>query len=241
MPAQKYYLIYQDLKQEIEEGVYPPESCIPTEFTLVERYHCSRNTVRRPIQQLQELGYVQSIHGKGVVVIFHKELLTYFRDGFESTIAFYGRQNKKVDNRVLELKHYVAGEREAEMGFRDGTPMCKIKRLRLVDDVPTAIEIARFPDRMVRGLTEEIARNSIYEYIMSGAGEKLISSRRRVTVEPATEDDLTYLDPFPRDCVAVVTSRSYDANGRLVEYSQSRNIPQAFSFGAIYTDKKIPG
>ncbi len=239
MPAQKYYMIYQDLKQEIEDGVYPPETCIPTEYSLVKRYTCSRNTVRRAIQQLQEIGYVQSIHGKGVVVIYHKELTTYYREGFESMIAFYSRQNKKVDYRLLELRHYIAGPEEVEMGFRPGTEMCMIRRLRIVEQVPTAIEIARFPDKMVKGMTEKIARTSIYDYILKEVGEKLISSRRRITVEPATEEDMEFLDPVPFGCVAVITSRSYDANGQMVEYSQSRNNPQDFSYGTIVRDRRI--
>lgn len=42
---------------------------LPTELQLIERFSCSRNTVRRAISQLNTEGYVQSIKGKGVVVL----------------------------------------------------------------------------------------------------------------------------------------------------------------------------
>ena len=70
MPAKKYSTIYEDLKNKIEKGVYKMQSCLPTEYALVEMYGCSRNTIRRAVQELSGIGYVQSIHGKGVVVIY---------------------------------------------------------------------------------------------------------------------------------------------------------------------------
>lgn len=72
MPAQKYTQIYLDLKEKIEDGTYPEQGYLPSEYTLIEQYGCSRNTVRRAISQLADEAYVQSIHGKGVIVIYHQ-------------------------------------------------------------------------------------------------------------------------------------------------------------------------
>ena len=69
MPAQKYEEIYKDLKTKIEDGIYQPQELLPGEYALSENYSCSRNTVRRAISMLVSDAYVQSIHGKGVVVI----------------------------------------------------------------------------------------------------------------------------------------------------------------------------
>ena len=70
MPAQKYEAIYNDLKEKIEEGIYAPQSILPSENNLTARYGVSRNTIRRAIAKLADESYVQSIHGKGVVVIY---------------------------------------------------------------------------------------------------------------------------------------------------------------------------
>lgn len=63
MPAEKYTAIYNDLKQKIEEGLYAPQSVLPSENILTTRYGVSRNTVRRAIAKLADESYVQSIHG----------------------------------------------------------------------------------------------------------------------------------------------------------------------------------
>ena len=37
MPAEKYTAIYKDLKKKIEEGVYAPQSTLPSENVLTTR------------------------------------------------------------------------------------------------------------------------------------------------------------------------------------------------------------
>ena len=48
-------------------------NCCPSENTLVKEFDCSRNTIRRAIGQLASEGYVQSIHGKGVRIIYQPD------------------------------------------------------------------------------------------------------------------------------------------------------------------------
>jgi GntR family trehalose operon transcriptional repressor len=241
MPAQKYVEIYRELKEMIEEGRYPAETCIPTEYALVDRYKCSRNTIRRAIHQLQEIGYVQSIHGKGVVVIYRKDYdrVQQTSDRIESSTAYYSRRNTRTEVQVLELRHYRAGEQETAMGFRKDQRLCFVKRLRLVEGTPDAIECAWFPEEKVKGITTEIAQNSIYEYIGSVLGQKIISSKRQITVEVATEDDLRYLDPSPANCLGVIMSRSFNADGTMIEYSQMRKVPQTFVYSTIARQQKL--
>ncbi len=70
MPKAKFENIYQDLKQKIESQEYPYQELLPSENTMVDIYGCSRNTIRRAVAELAEDGYVQSLHGKGVRVIY---------------------------------------------------------------------------------------------------------------------------------------------------------------------------
>ena len=72
MPAAKYDAIYRSLREAIEHQEYPYQSTLPSEHQLIQMYDCSRNTVRRAIAQLGEEGYVQSVHGKGVLVLYQK-------------------------------------------------------------------------------------------------------------------------------------------------------------------------
>ena len=70
MPKSKYETIYKDLKQKIEEEIFPRGELLPSENRLIETYGCSRNTVRRAIARLVTDGYVQTMQGKGVRNIY---------------------------------------------------------------------------------------------------------------------------------------------------------------------------
>lgn len=72
MPKAIFQTIYKDLKLKIEAQKYEFQQFLPSENMLVETYGCSRNTVRRALAMLAEEGYVQSIHGIGVRVIYQQ-------------------------------------------------------------------------------------------------------------------------------------------------------------------------
>ena len=56
MPKAKYDEIYLDLKRAVENGTYSYGSLLPSENTLITRYDCSRNTIRRALAGLGEDG-----------------------------------------------------------------------------------------------------------------------------------------------------------------------------------------
>src|SRR3954447_18508184 len=60
--------IADDLRRQIETGVYPPGEKLPSERVLAERYSAARNTAREAIRLLAEGGLVTAEHGRGVFV-----------------------------------------------------------------------------------------------------------------------------------------------------------------------------
>ena len=85
MAAAKYHHIYEILRERIESEEYPRSSTLPCEHTLIEEFDCSRNTIRRAIGLLAENGYVQSLQGKGVNIIYQpKDQSEFLFDEIES-------------------------------------------------------------------------------------------------------------------------------------------------------------
>ena len=83
---------------------------------------------------------------------------------------------------------------------------------------------------VVPGLTKEIAETSIYDYIENTLGMSIITSKRLMTVERVTEIDTKYMDLNDYNCLAVVSSQTYNSNGIMFEFTQSRHRPDYFSF-----------
>lgn len=82
------------------------------------------------------------------------------------------------------------------------------------------------------GLTKEIAESSVYEYLEQNLHMTIINSKRIMTVEKITQIDEKYLKLCVKDynCLAVVSSRTYNSDGVMFEYTQSRHRPDYFRF-----------
>jgi len=87
-------------------------------------------------------------------------------------------------------------------------------------------------------LTPEIAEQSIYAYLEQEVGLHIVTSKRLITVERATPWDRECLDLGDYDCLAVVTSNTFNSDGVMFEYTQSRHHPEYFSFQDTATRKR---
>lgn len=63
-----YKSIYEILKKDVLDGVYPTGSLLPTELTLANQYAVSRPTIAKVYNQLQEEGYITKKKGLGTIV-----------------------------------------------------------------------------------------------------------------------------------------------------------------------------
>lgn len=240
MPKAKYDEIYLDLKWAVESGAYPYGSLLPSENTLITRYDCSRNTIRRALAGLGEDGYVQSIHGKGVRVIYQpSERASFTVGGIESFHETARRNQLNVVTKVVRFEEAVVDQRTAEeSGFPAGEQVYNILRVRYLDGKPLILDYNLFLKSLVPGLTAEIAERSIYAYIEKELGMQIVTSKRTITVEHATAEDKRLLVLGDYNCLAVVTGQTFNADGLLFEYTQSRHQPDYFSFHDTATRKK---
>ncbi|TCN21112.1 FadR/GntR family transcriptional regulator [Mesobacillus foraminis] len=60
--------VYEQLKEHIANGAWPPGSKIPSETQLQKMFNVSRVSIRSAIQRLRDLGIVVTYHGKGTFV-----------------------------------------------------------------------------------------------------------------------------------------------------------------------------
>ena len=239
MPKAKYDQIYRDLKEKIETEVYSYQEMLPSEHMLVREYGCSRNTVRRALAELTADGYVQPMHGKGVRNIFRPvEQAAFTVGGIESFKESSARNKRKGTTQVLQFAEIIADEKiEKRTGFRKGICLYYIQRLRFLNGIPLILDHNYFLKEAVPGLTPEIASQSIYDYLEGTLGITITTSKRTLTVEHVTQIDEKYIDLKDYNCMAVITSQTFDDNGIQFEYTQSRHHPDFFQFQDVATRK----
>ena len=240
MPKSKFEQIYKDLKEKIESGDYAYQDLLPSENTMVSIYNCSRNTIRRALSELTEQGYVQPLHGKGVRVIYQPiDQAAFTSGGIESFKESAIRNHRKRHTEVLQFAEITADERlAAKTGFPVGSELYYLQRVRFLDGIALILDINMFLKSLVPNLTKEIAENSIYEYIENDLGMSIVTSKRKMTVERATQIDEKYLQLNDYNCLAVVTGQTFNADGIMFEYTQSRHRPDYFCFQDTATRKR---
>ena len=243
MPRAKYDHIYKDLKEKIETEVYAYQEMLPSENVLVTEYGCSRNTVRRAIAELTADGYVQPMHGKGVRNIFQPVEQTAFTVGGIESFKESAIRNKKTPfTKVLQFTEITVDEKiERRTGFKKGTELYYIQRLRSLDGKPLILDHNYFLKELTYGLTPEIAERSVYDYLEGVKGITITTSKRTLTVERVTQVDEKYLDLRDYNCMAVITSQTFDDNGIQFEYTQSRHRPEFLPLQVVATMRKGPG
>lgn len=232
MPKSKFETIYKDLKEKIEAQQYGYQDLLPSENTMVEIYGCSRNTIRRAVKVLADEGYVQSLHGKGVRVIYQPVDQTSFTiAGIESFKESALRNHRDVLTKAVLFTELTTDKRvSARTGFPEGSELYYIQRVRYLDGKALILDVNMFLKSAVPGLTKKIAEHSIYDYIEKDLGMQIVTSKRKMTVEHSTQIDEKYMDLGDYHCLAVITSQTFNADGVMFEYTQSRHRPDYFCF-----------
>lgn len=232
MPKAKYSEIYKDLKAKIENGEYEFQELLPSENQLILTYDCSRNTIRRAVSTLVTDGYVQTIQGQGIRNIFQPALRTSFTiGGIESFKESALRNNQIPKTEVLCFTEITADQKiSSKTGFPVGSQLYYLQRLHYLDGKALILNHNYFLKDVATNLTKEIAENSIYEYLEKVLHISIVTSKRIMTVEKMTEIDEKYLELCDYNCLAVVSSQTYNSDGVMFEYTQSRHRPDYFRF-----------
>lgn len=225
----KYKVIYNKLLEMIESGAVKPNALLPSENELMRMYDVSRDTVRKSLNLLLQNGYIQKAKGKGSLV------LDINRFNFPvSGVSSFKELAKTMKGSSETIVHRFTPEAvdEAiakELYMQDGN-VYKIERIRKIDGECIILDIDHLNAQIVSGLTEQIAQDSIYEYIEQQLGLKISFAKKEITVERATSNDKELLDMKDYDMVVSVKSYTYLEDATLFQYTESRHRPDKFKF-----------
>ena len=232
MPSIKFDKIYVDLKNKIETGEYEFNALLPSENELKKIYNCSRSTAHRAISGLIERGYVQTRPGSRVRVIFEQVERNVFKiGGIESFKEAAARNGFSYETKIVKLEEIIADEEiAARTGFKVGDELYDVRRVRCIEGRALILDKNYFLVSATRGLNEEIARKSIYDYLENTLKMKILTSKRCMTAELATTEDKSLLELDDYNCLVIISGRVFNADGVQFEYTESRHRPDYFCF-----------
>ena len=184
VPSQEkplYQQIYDDIKDAINEGVYPPESKIPTETELSETYSVSRITIRRAIEDLSNAGYLVKRRGLGTFVCAPRMRRNVLRGKAPKSFTDICRESGHVPSARL-IKKEIVPPRPDEcefFGIDENELVIHIQRVRMADGLPIFEENMFLPYRDAKELyAMDLKGESIYQAFDSLYGRTPVKQAR---------------------------------------------------------------
>lgn len=163
-PVPIYHQLEEAIKQQIENGLLKEEELIPSEREFAERFQISRMTVRQAINNLVADGYLNRKKGRGTFV--SKKKVEQELQGMTSFTEDMLSRGMNPSSKLLSFKIIGADKKTAlDLKIAENEPIYKIKRIRLADGAPMALETAYIPVNLIPGLSEENSNLSLYQYI----------------------------------------------------------------------------
>jgi GntR family transcriptional regulator len=193
---------------------------IPAERQLGIDLGVSRLTVRAALDELVREGYLVRRRGAGTFVAEPKVQkgidITSFSDDMRA-------RGLTPESRTLDLRVELAGARLGRiLHVSPSEEIISVKRLRLADGDPMAIELLHTRASLVPGLTgRDLEENSFYDLLSSRYGISIVGGTQ--TVEPTvTNEEESAALGVPLHSPALLFERlTRSSTGDLVEFTSS--------------------
>ncbi|MBA4537553.1 GntR family transcriptional regulator [Bacillus aquiflavi] len=215
-----YLQLEEQIKHQIEKGVLTANQMIPSEREYAQLYGISRMTVRHAINNLVLDGYLYRQKGRGTFVANRKmEQRLQGLTGFTEDMTERGLtpSSRLLSFSIIKANKQVANKLKNSLN----TPVYELKRIRLADGEPMALETTYLPVNLVKGLTEEITHQSLYRYIEEELSFIISEARQQIEAATPTDDEISYLQIDRHTPVLLISRTSYLKDGTPFEYVKS--------------------
>jgi GntR family transcriptional regulator len=219
-PTPLYAQVEAVLAAGIADGSLPAGSRLPSEESLVERFAVSRTTIRMTIQNLVRRGLVEIRRGKGTYVSYAKITQDLTRlSGFVEDMDALGH---RATARVLGKQVIVADDAVAQrLSLAAGTPVVRIRRVRLADGVPLSFDETFLPLELgERIMAENLETDPIFTLLEQKYATPLVEAEYRLEAVLADDTVAQALGSAVGSPVFLIERTSYSDESRPVDYER---------------------
>jgi len=229
----RYFEIEQSLRARVD--ALDPDSPLPSESQLCMEFSVSRMTARAAVQRLVQDGLVYRVPGRGTFVAAARAPRTA---GHVLSFSDEMRRKGRVPtSRVIERHERKATEDEQRrLGVRD---VVVLRRVRLADGKPLALERAVFPaERVAPALEGDLESGSLFQ-ALAASGLAPTSGRAALAAEAATAEDARYLRVRKGAPLLVERRLIRDQRGNPLELTESRYVGSRYGIDVDF-DVELP-
>lgn len=226
--------IAQEVRDAIEARYIigsEPSAVLPSERRLAEEFGVARATVRAALAMLREQQQIHSGGGGPAMVVDPRLTKAPRLSSFTQDALARGWQ---PSSRVLDVVEEPADVTVArDLGITPGTGVVRIRRLRLADRSPMAIEEVWLSEELFPGLLSEDLDGSLYELFATRYGISVYRHDRRISAISVGADHAELLE-IPTGAAALfATQIGFDRRGRRLELGRSIYRGDRFDFTTV--------
>lgn len=224
MDANSSIPLYRQLKnrllKRINAGELKPYDRLPSERDLGDEFAISRMTVRQALQALIHEGFLYTRVGKGTFVnninFEQQPVLTGFTEQMQ-------KLDLDISSQVLGFTLEPASASLAEiLETAPNSAVFKLRRLRLANGLPLALEIAYIPQELCPNLTRfDFSKESLYEVMRREYGLRLVSAEQTVVAALADRDEHRLFGTQPPAAVLRMKRVTHTLLNNVAEYVES--------------------
>jgi len=229
----RYFEIEQSLRERV--SVLQPNSPLPSEAQLCEQFGVSRMTARAAVQQLVQDGLVYRVPGRGTFVATPRANRTAAHIlSFSDEMR---RKGRTPSSRVIERRRRRATDEEERR--LEVSHVVVLRRVRLADGKPVAVERAVFPaERVGDALDGDLERQSLFQTLVA-AGLYPTSGTAALAAESASAEDARLLRVRKGAPLLVERRLIHDQDGKPLEWTESRYAGSRYGIDVEF-DVELP-
>ena len=216
-----YCQIQQFLLEQIHSGTFKPGEAILSEQEISTRMGVSRMTVRQALKSLCSQGVLYSQRGKGTFVTETK-----LEKSFRNVLSFseeMRNSGSRPSSKVLSFEVIQADIKTAKaLRIKAGEKVFSLRRLRLANGIPMAIEWSHIPIHFCPDLPKTFdPRTSLYERLAKAYGIHIAVTEEEAEAALASAEESRLLKIGKDSPVFHFVRTSYLRDGKPVEYVSS--------------------
>ncbi|MFB4167280.1 GntR family transcriptional regulator [Virgibacillus sp. JSM 102003] len=216
--------LYNQLKEmimkDIRSGKLKHGDKIMSERRIADKCNVSRMTARKALLVLEREGLVEKRKGVGTFITRKIEMDFITFNSYSKELIKKGMQ---PSTKLLEIYKENPDEHIREnLKIDEDTDVIVLKRLRLGDGIPIAIEMSFIPYYLCAGIEEYIADDvSLYGTLEQSYNIKPVKADQYIQILQASEEECRLLT-IPGDSVCIfIDSTAFSGEEEPVEFTRS--------------------
>ena len=161
---------YRTIHDLIRAGRWPQGARLPGERSLSDELGISRTTLRRALVELADAGLLEAAPQRGWFVTSGRlsEGPNVLRSFSEAAVERGLEPGAQV---LRQLRRHATIDEAERLGLAPASEVIEIERLRLLNDVPIAVQTVCIPARLTPGLEhQDLANTSLFDVLVDSYG-----------------------------------------------------------------------